>query len=84
MERTAIVSDCKPPIYAKADTTGIKIKKVSEYQCESYYTSNGILINIITCDSKGNFYLYDCIPAIPKKISKSDNPLKLKVGDYDE
>ena len=78
MERTAIVSDCQPPVYAKVDTTGIKVKKVSEYICESHYTTNGILINIITCDSRGNFYLYDCVPTMPKKVSKADSPLKLK------
>ena len=78
MERIAIVSDCKPPVYAKTDTTGVNFKKVSEYICESHCTTNGILINIITNDSRGNFYLYDCVPAIPKKIIKADSPLKLK------
>ena len=78
VERTAIVSDCYPPVYAKVDTTGIKVKMVSEYMCEGHYTANGILINIITSDSRGNFYLYDCVPDIPKKVSKADSPLRLK------
>lgn len=78
MERVAIVSDCLPPVYAKVDTTGIKTKKVSEYICESHCISNGVLINIVTRDSRGNFYLYDCVPAVPKKVSKADSPLKLK------
>ena len=78
MERVAIISEYKPPIYAKVDTNGIKVKKVSEYICEGHYTTNGILINIVTCDSRGNFYLYDCVPDIPKKVSKADSPLKLK------
>lgn len=78
MERVAIVSNCKPPVYVKMDTTGIKTRKVSECLCEEHYTSNGILINIITCDFRGNFYLYDCIPETPKKVSRADSPLKLK------
>ena len=78
MERVAIISDCKPESYAKVDVLGIKIKKVSEYICESHYTYGGVLMNIITNDSRGTFYLYDCLPDIPKKISKADDPLKLK------
>ena len=78
VERVAIISGCQPTVYAKVDTTGVNVKKVSEYTCESHYTANGVLINIITSDSLGNFYLYDCIPAIPKKVSKADSPLRLK------
>ena len=78
MERVAIVCDCYPPIYPKADTTGVKCKRVSEYRCEEHCTTNGLVMNIITCDVQGNFYLYDCVPDIPKKISKADSPLKLK------
>ena len=76
--RVSIISDCAPKCYAKTDTTGIKVKRVSEYVCESHRTSNGTLMNIITSDSKGNFYLYDCLPDIPKKVSRADSPLKLK------
>lgn len=76
--RVAIISECKPKMYASVDTSGIKTKKVSEYICESHYTSNGALSNIVTSDFRGHFYLYDCLPDIPKKVSRADSPLKLK------
>ena len=76
--RVAIVSDYKPEAYAHPDTSGIKVKKVSEYICESHYTYGGVLMNIVTSDFRGNYYLYDCLPDIPKKVSKACNPLKLK------
>lgn len=78
ISRVAIVSDCKPKVYTNVDASGIKIKKVSEYICEGHCDSNGALMNIITSDSRGNFYLYDCLPDIPKKVSRANSPLKLK------
>lgn len=78
MERVAIVSNCKPQIYDKTDISGIKVKEVSEYICETHYMTGGTLTNIITRDSQGNFYLYDCSFDIPKRVSRANSPLKLK------
>ena len=72
--RVAIVSERK----FKSDTLEVKTKKVSEGICEGHYASNGALMNIITHDFRGNFYLYDCLPDIPKKVSRANSPLKLK------
>ena len=78
VKRKPIMSNCCPEFYRKPSIQGIEPVFVSEYICEVHCTPEGLLMNLVTCDKMGDFYLYDCLAKLIKKVSKAGSPLKLK------